>query len=200
MAWRYEASRAYSGGTGHYGKKHFKAGAGDIKTWLHAVTQIMVVTILYGFGTFLPVILRNGFNFTVKQAQYLVIPVNLWGAIVYAIGAWLSDKYNARFWVLVSMAPVGMLGYAILLAWNVPVGVQYFAVRITALTFTDPTNNTTDIPNLHSLLHLHRRQHRLALRQLRTGRQARCLARHPTHLNQPRRYCVWPDLPDSVRA
>lgn len=51
MAWRYEASRAYSGGTGHYGKKDFKAGAGDIKTWAHAVVQIMVVTILYGMST-----------------------------------------------------------------------------------------------------------------------------------------------------
>jgi MFS family permease len=132
MAWRAEQSRAYSGGTGHYGKKHFKAGAGDIKTWLHAVTQIMVVTILYGFGTFLPVILRNGFNFTLKQSQYLVIPVNLWGAIVYAIGAYISDKKNARFWVLVTMAPVGMAGYAILLAWNVPVGVQYFATYLIA--------------------------------------------------------------------
>ena len=48
MAWRAEASAAYSGGTGHYTKKDIKLGAGDITTWIHAVIQIMVVTILYG--------------------------------------------------------------------------------------------------------------------------------------------------------
>ena len=34
------------------------------------------------------------------------------------------DKLHARFWVLVICAPVGIAGYAILLAWDVPVGVQ----------------------------------------------------------------------------
>jgi len=48
MAWRAEASAAYSGGTGHYTMKDVKLGAGDITTWIHAVIQIMVVTILYG--------------------------------------------------------------------------------------------------------------------------------------------------------
>ena len=27
-----------------------------------------------GFGTFLPVILKNGFGYTTKEAQYFVIP------------------------------------------------------------------------------------------------------------------------------
>jgi MFS family permease len=130
MAYRAEQTAAYSGGTGHYKKIDFKRGAGDIKTWLHSFIQIAVVTILYGFGTFLPIILRNGFNYTVKEAQYLVIPVNLWGAIVYAVGAYLSDRLHARFWVLVISAPFGIAGYAILLAWNVPVGVQYFATYL----------------------------------------------------------------------
>lgn len=48
MAWRAEASAAYSGGTGHYTKKDVKLGAGDVTTWIHSVIQIMVVTILYG--------------------------------------------------------------------------------------------------------------------------------------------------------
>ena len=48
MAWRAEASAAYSGGTGHYTKKDIKLGAGDVTTWIHSVIQIMVVTILYG--------------------------------------------------------------------------------------------------------------------------------------------------------
>jgi hypothetical protein len=63
------------------------------------------------------------------QAQYLVIPVNLWGAIVYAIGAYLSDRYQTRFLPLIPMAPIGILGYAILLSPVSP-GVQYFATYL----------------------------------------------------------------------
>ncbi|EOD47319.1 putative major facilitator superfamily protein [Neofusicoccum parvum UCRNP2] len=77
---------AYSGGSGHYGKKDIKEAARDVKSWLHGVIQIAVVTILYGFGTFLPIIIKNGFHYSTVQAQYLVIPVNLWGALVYAVG------------------------------------------------------------------------------------------------------------------
>lgn len=65
------------------------------------------------------------------QAQYLVIPVNLWGALVYAIGAYLSDRYQTRFLPLITMAPIGIAGYAILLA-PVSAGVRYFATYLIA--------------------------------------------------------------------
>lgn len=65
------------------------------------------------------------------QAQYLVIPVNLWGAIVYAVGAVLSDKYQKRFLPLIICAPFGVVGYAILLA-DVSAGVRYFATYLIA--------------------------------------------------------------------
>ena len=153
MAWRAETSAEYSGGTGKYTKKDIRAGAKDITTWIHAVIQIMVVTILYGkpsasiccealdesvltthlgFGTFLPIILKNGFNYSTKEAQYFVIPVNLWGAFVYAIGAWLSDRYKKRVTIMLAIAPIGIAGYAILLAWDVPAGVQYFSTYLIA--------------------------------------------------------------------
>lgn len=128
-------TQAYSDaeGSGHYGKADIKEAAKDIKSWVHGCIQIAVVTILYGFGTFLPIIIRNGFNYSTKQvssslasvissvtnlhqAQYLVIPVNIWGAIVYAIGAFLSDRYQSRFLPLILMAPFGICGYAILLS------------------------------------------------------------------------------------
>ncbi|ORY14066.1 major facilitator superfamily domain-containing protein [Clohesyomyces aquaticus] len=62
-------------------------------------------------------------------AQYLVIPVNLWGAVVYAIGAYLSDRFQTRFLPLIFMAPVGIAGYAILLSPVSP-GVRYFATYL----------------------------------------------------------------------
>ncbi|KAL1618024.1 hypothetical protein SLS54_007557 [Diplodia seriata] len=119
MKQRAELMEAYSGGSGHYGKKDIKEAASDIKSWAH------------GFGTFLPIIIKNGFHYSTVQAQYLVIPVNLWGAIVYAVGAFLSDRYQTRFWPLIVCAPFGIAGYAICLA-PVSAGVQYFATYLIA--------------------------------------------------------------------
>lgn len=55
--------------------------------------------------------------------------VNLWGALVYAVGAYLSDKYQTRFWPLVICAPFGIAGYAICLA-PISAGVQYAATYL----------------------------------------------------------------------
>ncbi|KAF1833661.1 MFS general substrate transporter [Decorospora gaudefroyi] len=133
MRQRAHRTQAYSDseGSGHYGKADIKEAAKDVKSWLHGIIQIAAVTILYGFGTFLPIIIRNGFQFSTKQAQYLVIPVNIWGAIVYAIGAYLSDRYQTRFLPLILMAPIGIAGYAILLSPVSPY-VQYFATYLIA--------------------------------------------------------------------
>ncbi|OAA54570.1 high-affinity nicotinic acid transporter [Niveomyces insectorum RCEF 264] len=126
MRVRAEEMEAYSGGNGHYTKKEIKEAAKDAKSWLHGVIQIAVVTILYGVGTFLPIIIKYEFHYSTVQAQYLVIPVNLWGALVYAVGAVLSDRYQKRFLPLIISAPFGIVGYAILLC-PVSAGVQYFA-------------------------------------------------------------------------
>ncbi|OCL05540.1 retrograde regulation protein 2 [Glonium stellatum] len=128
---RTELMESYSGGSGHYKIDDIKEAARDIKSWVHGVIQIAVVTILYGFGTFLPIIIKDGFHYSTVQAQYLVIPVNLWGALVYAIGAVLSDKYQSRFLPLIICAPFGIAGYAILLT-DVSAGVRYFATYLVA--------------------------------------------------------------------
>ncbi|KAH9989599.1 retrograde regulation protein 2 [Xylariaceae sp. FL0662B] len=132
MRRRAEEMESYSGGSGHYTKDEIKGAASDVKTWVHGIIQIAVVTILYGFGTFLPIIIKEGFHYSTIQAQYLVIPVNLWGALVYAIGAFLSDKYQRRFLPLVVCTPFGIVGYTILLC-NVHPAVQYFATYLIAI-------------------------------------------------------------------
>ena len=55
--------------------------------------------------------------------------VFLWGAIVYGIGRYLSDRFRKRFLVVaVVAAPTGFVGYSILLASkHVSVGVPYFS-------------------------------------------------------------------------
>jgi hypothetical protein len=70
------------------------------------------------------------------------LKVNLWGAIVYAIGAYLSDKFKARFWVLVICCPFGIAGYAILLAWDVPIGKSHWSA-VSSVLFLPLRKRTT---------------------------------------------------------
>ncbi|KAI0427129.1 retrograde regulation protein 2 [Xylaria sp. FL1042] len=132
MRKRAEEMEVYNGGSGHYTKEDIKEAAKDVKSWMHGLTQIGISTILFGFGTFLPIIIKDGFQFSTVQAQYFVIPVNLWGSIVYVIGAILSDKYSSRFLPLAICAPFGMIGYAILLC-DVSPGVRYFATYLISI-------------------------------------------------------------------
>ncbi|CBY01418.1 similar to high-affinity nicotinic acid transporter [Plenodomus lingam JN3] len=54
-----------------------------------------------------------------------------WLHVVYAIGAYLSDRHQTRFLPLVLTAPFGIAGYAILLSPASP-GTQYFATYLIA--------------------------------------------------------------------
>lgn len=57
--------------------------------------------------------------------------MNLWGAFVYAVGAYLSDRYQSRFWPMILCAPIGIAGYPILIA-PVSAGIAYFATYLVA--------------------------------------------------------------------
>ncbi|KAI1079711.1 MFS general substrate transporter [Whalleya microplaca] len=133
MRLRAELTEAYNGGRGHYTRSEFIMAIMDIKTWLHTIVQVMSLTVLYGFSVFLPIILRFGFNYSVEQSQYLSIPVFFWGSIVYGVCGYLSDRYTRRFLACILGAPLGMVGYAVLLGDNhVAVGVKYFACFLIA--------------------------------------------------------------------
>lgn len=69
MRQRAERAEAYSGGNGHVTRSDIKEAAKDVKSWIHGCIQIAVVTILYGFGTFLPIIIRYGFQYSAKQVR-----------------------------------------------------------------------------------------------------------------------------------
>ncbi|KAH8821931.1 retrograde regulation protein 2 [Xylogone sp. PMI_703] len=116
MRLRAEQSEVYSGGDGHFKFSELKLALSDAKVWCNAVSQLSCTTITYGFGTFLPLIIQESFHYSTSKAQYLTIPVNLWGAIIYICVAMLAEKFNNRFLPLVSFAPFMMCGYAILLS------------------------------------------------------------------------------------
>ena len=89
MRERAERANAYSGGSGHVTRFDIKEAAKDVKSWIHGCIQIAVVTILYGFGTFLPIIIRYGFQYPTKQVsicctrrlEYMILRIsrhNIW--------------------------------------------------------------------------------------------------------------------------
>lgn len=59
------------------------------------------------------------------------VTVQLVGAICYLIAAILADRYKARFISYIVSAPLGIIGYAILLSPQKP-GVWYFATYLIA--------------------------------------------------------------------
>lgn len=129
MRIRAEQAEAYSGGDGHFKFSELKLALSDVKVWCNAICQLACTTITYGFGTFLPLIIQESFHYSVSQAQYLTIPVNLWGAIIYICVALLADKHSNRFLPLISFAPLMVCGYAVLLS-PVSSGAKYGATYL----------------------------------------------------------------------
>jgi MFS family permease len=148
MRKRAEASKAYSNDNGHPSRVDIRLALTDPKVYVSGLCQLGSVTILYGkprnpfltmsqfthspgFGTFLPIIIKNGLHFSTVQAQYLTIPVYVWGTIIYFLAAMWSDRFSNRFLPLIIFAPLTAIGYAIILS-PVSAGVQYFATFLVA--------------------------------------------------------------------
>lgn len=234
MRQRAEHMEAYSGGSGHYGKKDIKEAANDVKSWLHGVIQIAVVTILYGksspypfritirlltlvkgFGTFLPIIIKNGFHYSTVQAQYLVIPGMLYDPSVRHT----TDKFHSK-----SVGSPGLRRGRVLerqvsnafLSLDHLRSVWHCWLRDMPRTSPSRCAVLRNIPHRYRMLSMHGREHvrlsirististdvwqRLALRKLRTGREAGSKFGDSSH---PHEY--WgcgrrSDLPDERRS
>ena len=129
MRYRATVTHQYSGGSGEFTFKDIWIAAEDIKTWIHSALQFCCITPLYGFNNFLPIIVKDDLGFGTLETQYLTIPVQLWGAIIYAVIVVLSDRYRKRYLFEIIFTPITALGYVILLS-PVSAGVHYFATYL----------------------------------------------------------------------
>lgn len=95
----------------------FHHGLKDWKIWAFCTAQFGVNTMLYGFSTFLPTIIK-GINrkWSSPIVQVLTIPCYALGAITYLVVSWFSDRYQRRGAPTVAFALVSVLGYAMLLS------------------------------------------------------------------------------------
>ncbi|KAI8292093.1 putative transporter [Colletotrichum sp. SAR11_240] len=132
MRIRAEQARVYQGESENFDKTEVKLAFMDPKVWLSAACQFCANTCSFGFGTFLPVIIR-GFGYSSIKTQLLTVPVYIWASVVYLTIAYISDKLNKRAIFMVPMALVTATGYALMLGVSMKAtGVQYFATFVTA--------------------------------------------------------------------
>ncbi|KAG8668390.1 hypothetical protein FPOAC1_007769 [Fusarium poae] len=113
-------------------KEDVYAGLKDWKIWLFCIGQFGGDTILYGYSTFLPTIIRGLGDWNNAQVQALTIPCYAMGAITYIVVAWFSDRTQRRAIFTVVLGLVCAVGYAILVS-TAPSGVRYFGCFLAAM-------------------------------------------------------------------
>ncbi|KAJ6087867.1 hypothetical protein N7467_006781 [Penicillium canescens] len=109
-----------------------KDGALDWKIWAFSVGQFGVDTMLYGYSTFLPTIIKGMGNWSTPEVQALTIPCYALGAIVYLGIAWLSDRTQHRAFFVCLFSVISVVGYGILIS-DSSSGVHYFGALMVAL-------------------------------------------------------------------
>ena len=128
MRYRAKVTHQYSGGSGEFTFKDIEVAAKDIKTWIHAALQFCCITPLYGillnstlhwrlltasgFNNFLPIIIKDGLGYGTLETQYLTIPTQCWGGIIYAFIVWLSDRYQKRYIFMMIFVPIGFVAFS----------------------------------------------------------------------------------------
>lgn len=105
----------------------------DWKVWIFCLAQFGSDTMLYGFSTFLPTIIK-GINETWSNAivQVLTIPCYTLGAVTYLTVAHVSDKQQKRGLYSVLFGLVSIVGYAMLMS-NMGPSVHYAGCFLVAM-------------------------------------------------------------------
>ena len=96
----------------------------DWKIWCMCFAHFGGDTMLYGYSTFLPTIIKSMGSWSAAEVQALTIPCYSVGAIVYLVVAWLSDRSQRRALYAVCGCLVSIIGYAVLAAKLSP-GAHY---------------------------------------------------------------------------
>ncbi|TXT09269.1 uncharacterized protein COLE_03203 [Cutaneotrichosporon oleaginosum] len=104
----------------------FRQYVRDPMIYLSGFVLLCMDTCMYGFSTFLVVII-NGLGYSPIVSQALSAPVYGWAAIVYLVGALVSDRYSMRYKIILPLSLVTIVGYAILVANPANLGARLFA-------------------------------------------------------------------------
>ncbi|KAF3067218.1 hypothetical protein GL218_08549 [Daldinia childiae] len=114
-----------------FSKTDMLAAFKDWKVWMFCLGQFGVDTLLYGYSTFLPTIIRGLGQWSTAEIQLLTIPCYFVGAMTYMGIAFLSDRMQMRGLFTVAFGVVSVVGYGVLLS-NSSAGVHYFGCFLVA--------------------------------------------------------------------
>ncbi|KAI0886880.1 DNA-repair protein rad2 [Annulohypoxylon maeteangense] len=114
-----------------FSKNDMMAAFKDWKIWLFCLGQFGVDTMLYGYSTFLPTIIRGLGEWSTAEIQLLTIPCYFVGAVTYMGIAFLSDRMQMRGIFCVIFGAVSVVGYGVLLS-DSSAGVHYFGCFLVA--------------------------------------------------------------------
>ncbi|KAL4899235.1 hypothetical protein BDW74DRAFT_183978 [Aspergillus multicolor] len=117
--------------------REIKLAFTDPKVWLCACTQFCQNILTYGFSTFLPSIL-SAMGYGTLKANYLTIPVYVFGALAFFTFALLSDRFSLAGPFLLLTNAFGIVGYALLLGVSNN-SVKYFATFICTIAVYNGT-------------------------------------------------------------
>ncbi|KAL4995567.1 histidine phosphatase superfamily [Aspergillus recurvatus] len=109
-----------------------KEGALDWRIYAFCIAQFGVDTMLYGYSTFLPTIIKGLGDWSVPEVQALTIPCYALGAIAYLIIAWFSDRTQRRGVFICVFAAISVVGYGVLISGSSS-GVHYFGALLVAI-------------------------------------------------------------------
>lgn len=99
-------------------------GLRDWKIYAFCVGQSGGDSMLYGYSTFLPTIIKALGHWTSAQAQALTIPCYCVGAITYLVVARISDSQQRRGLYTIIFGMISIIGYGVLIS-NSSVGIRY---------------------------------------------------------------------------
>ncbi|KAL5121128.1 hypothetical protein ACEQ8H_000979 [Pleosporales sp. CAS-2024a] len=89
----------------------------DWRVWTFCCAQFGSDTMLYGFSTFLPTIIRGIMpKASSAMVQVLTIPCYALGAMTYLITAHFSDKHQKRAMYTILLGVISIVGYAMLIS------------------------------------------------------------------------------------
>ncbi|KAL7948431.1 major facilitator superfamily domain-containing protein [Trichoderma barbatum] len=109
-----EAQRAQYMGSEEFSWEEIRISLKDPKLYLSAAIQFCQDILLYGFSTFLPSIIVS-MGYTKIEAQYLSIPVFLFGGICFIAFAFISDRTRIRGPMVFLANIPGIIGYILIL-------------------------------------------------------------------------------------
>lgn len=101
----------------------------DWKVWEFALLILCNNATVYSFAYFLPLILREGFGYSLLKTYALILPPYVFGAFCMFFAAWVGDKYRIRGPIIIVHSSICIMGMS-MMAWLKSPGSRYVSQSV----------------------------------------------------------------------